>query len=130
MELFRLGRIAKIVRISAMIALSPLTPSQAQDASFPCKVLLCAAATNPSWTQIPYCVPIMQQAIYMQAWGIAVGVCAEAQSGGQTGLAGRLMRRLLSNKWNDLQGQRAAACQPNIAYPSPPRLQRTQGRLV
>lgn len=60
--------------------------SKAQDASFPCKVLLCGAATNPSWPAIPYCVPIMQQAIAMAALGVAVGVCAEAlQGGGSSG---------------------------------------------
>lgn len=84
MEFWRLGKIVKVIGISAIVALWPVHSSQAQDASFPCKVLLCAAATNPSWTQIPYCVPIMHQAIYMQAWRIAVGVCAEAQSSGQS----------------------------------------------
>jgi len=68
--------------ISAIILLNQINPLYAQDASFPCKVLLCAAATSPSWTGIPYCVPIMRQAIYMQAWGIAVGACAEAQGSG------------------------------------------------
>ena len=82
MEFLRLGRIAKIVGFSALISLNQSEPTIAQDASFPCKVLLCAAATNPSWTAIPYCVPVMQQAIYMQAWGIVVGVCAAAQSSG------------------------------------------------
>ena len=75
MEFFLPRRIARIVWASAIIALDPMASSQAQDASFACKVLLCAAATNPSWTQIPYCVPIMQ------AWGVAAGVCAEAQGG-------------------------------------------------
>jgi hypothetical protein len=28
--------------------------TKAQDAEFGCKVLLCAAASNPSWPQIPY----------------------------------------------------------------------------
>lgn len=35
--------------------------ARAQDASFGCKVLLCAAASNPAWRAIPYCVPIMTQ---------------------------------------------------------------------
>jgi hypothetical protein len=83
MAFWRLGKIAKVIGISAIGSISPLTSSQAQDASFPCKVLFCIAATNPPWAQIPYCVPIMQQAILMQAWGIAVGVCAEAQNAGQ-----------------------------------------------
>jgi len=88
MEFFRLGKIAKVVGTSALIALATATPSQAQDASFPCKVLLCAAATSPPWSQIPYCVPIMLQAIYMQAWGVAVGVCAQAQSNGSGTVGG------------------------------------------
>lgn len=73
-------RLARIASVSALILLNQLSLSNAQDATFPCKVLLCAAATNPSWTAIPYCVPIMQQALYMQAWGIAVGACAAAQN--------------------------------------------------
>ena len=46
------------------ISLAPFLlshPARAQDASFGCKVLLCAAATTPSWSGIPYCVPVMQQ---------------------------------------------------------------------
>jgi hypothetical protein len=75
-------RLAMAAGFLAIILLNQINLLHAQDASFPCKVLLCAAATNPAWTGIPYCVPIMQQAIYMQAWGIAVGACAEAQSSG------------------------------------------------
>lgn len=37
-----------------------LERADAQDASFGCKVLLCAAASAPSWSGIPYCVPVMQ----------------------------------------------------------------------
>jgi len=47
----------------ASIALPPLLlshPAAAQDASFGCKVLLCATAAAPSWSAIPYCVPVMQ----------------------------------------------------------------------
>ncbi len=58
-------RLAMVAGFSAIILLNQINPLHRQDASFPCKVLLCAAATNPSWTGIPYCVPIMQQAIYM-----------------------------------------------------------------
>lgn len=53
MEFWRLGKIAVVVAVSAGVALGPATPSRAQDASLPCKVLRCAAATNPAWTQIP-----------------------------------------------------------------------------
>jgi hypothetical protein len=41
----------------------------AQDASSGCKVLLCAAATAPSWSGIPYCVPVMQQLFSSLAHG-------------------------------------------------------------
>jgi hypothetical protein len=71
-------KIAFVASISIIIQVSS---AHAQDASFACKVLLCGAATNPSWTSIPYCVPIMQQAVVMQAYGLAVGICAEAMQG-------------------------------------------------
>lgn len=84
MELSRLRWIRRIVGVSAIFCFSQPAPAVAQDASFACKVLLCAAATNPPWAQLPYCVPIMQQAVLMQAWGIAVGICAEARSSAST----------------------------------------------
>jgi hypothetical protein len=37
------------------------TSAKADDASFGCKVLLCAAASAPAWSGIPYCVPVMHQ---------------------------------------------------------------------
>lgn len=46
---------------SAILAVSVEAPARAQDAEFGCKVLLCAAASNPSWPSIPYCVPVMNQ---------------------------------------------------------------------
>ena len=57
------------------LAMSLTQPAAAQDASFPCKVLLCSQA---NWPTIPYCVPIMQQAIWMQLLRIAVGICQQA----------------------------------------------------
>lgn len=89
------SRVVKAAAMSVIFPLYQLSAAHAGDASFACKVLLCSAATNPSWSSIPYCVPIMQQAIYMQAWGIAIGICAEAQRGasdgdGSDGLGGRL----------------------------------------
>lgn len=56
-------RRATLLVIVATIALATQsTPrAKAQDASFGCKVLLCAAATAPGWAGIPYCVPVMQQ---------------------------------------------------------------------
>lgn len=71
----------KIVIAASICSLIQPVMTHAQDASFACKVLLCGAATNPSWSSIPYCVPIMQQALVMQAYGFAVGICAEAMQG-------------------------------------------------
>lgn len=50
---------------SAILAVSAGPPAKAQDAEFGCKVLLCAAASNPSWPSIPYCVPVMNQLFSM-----------------------------------------------------------------
>ena len=47
----------------------------AQDATFPCKVLLCSQV---NWATIRYCGPIMQQAMWMQMLGVAVGICHQA----------------------------------------------------
>lgn len=56
--------------------------ASAQDASFGCKVLLCAAASNPGWSGIPYCVPVMTQLFRMlkrfQPWP----TCPEGNAGG------------------------------------------------
>ncbi|SDR63437.1 hypothetical protein SAMN05519103_08612 [Rhizobiales bacterium GAS113] len=58
----------------------------AQDASFGCKVLLCAAASNPPWSGIPYCVPVMQQLFSQIAHGGGWPPCSEAgTSGGSIG---------------------------------------------
>jgi hypothetical protein len=61
--------------VLAALAMSLTRPSAAQDATFPCKVLLCSQA---NWPTIPYCVPIMQQAIWMQLLRVAVGICQQA----------------------------------------------------
>jgi hypothetical protein len=58
------------------------TPAAAQDASFGCKVLLCAAAASPNWRGIPYCVPVMSQLLQMMSRrGFRWPVCAEAGTG-------------------------------------------------
>lgn len=54
----------------------------AQDASFGCKVLLCAAATAPSWSGIPYCVPVMQTLFRQLAKGGGWPSCPEANASG------------------------------------------------
>jgi hypothetical protein len=65
-----------------MVALLALTapPVAAQDASFGCKVLLCAAASAPSWSGIPYCVPVMTQLFKQLALGKPWPVCSEGNA--------------------------------------------------
>jgi hypothetical protein len=55
-------------------------PASAQDASFGCKVLLCAAASTPSWSGIPYCVPVMQQLFTQLAKGGGWPSCAQGNA--------------------------------------------------
>jgi hypothetical protein len=57
-------------------------PAQAQDASFGCKVLLCAAATAPGWAGIPYCVPVMQTLFRQLARGGGWPSCPEGHASG------------------------------------------------
>ncbi len=64
----------------AVIAASPVG---AQDASFGCKVLLCAAASNPNWRGIAYCVPVMNQLFsMMKRRGFSWPICPEGKTGG------------------------------------------------
>jgi hypothetical protein len=70
------------VSFSAILAVSAEAPAKAQDAEFGCKVLLCAAASNPSWPSIPYCVPVMNQ-LYamMRSLRFRWPVCTAAGTG-------------------------------------------------
>ena len=72
--MIRRRRLGTLLVLGAL-AISPTRPAAAQDASFPCKVLLCSQA---NWPTIPYCVPIMKQAIWMQLLRVAVGICQQA----------------------------------------------------
>ena len=56
-------------------------PAPAQDAPWGCQVLLCAAATSPSWSGIPYCVPPMTQLFQQLANGGGWPSCPQ---GGET----------------------------------------------
>lgn len=56
--------------------------AHAQDASFGCKVLLCAAATAPGWSGIPYCVPVMQILFRQLAKGGGWPSCSEGNASG------------------------------------------------
>jgi hypothetical protein len=72
-------RIPIAIGVAALITLAPIT-APAQDASFGCKVLLCALARNPSWGGIPYCVPVMTAAQQWLRKGRGFPPCAEAQA--------------------------------------------------
>jgi hypothetical protein len=62
------------------VALMAPAPTQAQDAPFGCKVLLCALARNPSWGGIPYCVPVMTVALQLLRKGRGFLLCPQAQA--------------------------------------------------
>jgi len=66
--------------VAGLVALSP-PKAQAQDASFGCKVLLCAAASAPGWPGIPYCVPVMQTLFSQLVHGAAWPTCPEGSAG-------------------------------------------------
>lgn len=75
----RATRLVRAAAIALAATFAGRPEARAQDASFGCKVLLCAAATAPSWAGIPYCVPVMQQLIRQVARGGAWPVCLEGQ---------------------------------------------------
>jgi hypothetical protein len=59
-----------------------LERADAQDASFGCKVLLCAAGSAPDWSGIPYCVPVMQTLFRRLARGGGWPSCSEGNASG------------------------------------------------
>ncbi len=74
-------RSARAASLSIALGIIPMA-APAQDASFGCKVLLCAAATAPSWSGIPYCVPVMQQLFRQLAKGGGWPACPDGQTSG------------------------------------------------
>lgn len=67
---------------AGLMLVAPATlPVRAQDAPWGCQVLLCAAATTPSWSGIPYCVPPMTALFQQLARGGGWPSCPE---GGET----------------------------------------------
>lgn len=73
----------KAVAAAIVLAVAGIAnAARAQDASFGCKVLLCAAATNPSWRGIPYCVPVMTQLFRILRRGGSWPACPEGNAGG------------------------------------------------
>lgn len=75
-------KMALSVAMAAALCVGQLRDGQAQDASFGCKVLLCAAASAPGWPAIPYCVPVMQTLFRQLARGKGWPSCPEANAGG------------------------------------------------
>jgi hypothetical protein len=65
----------------AALAFAP-TGAKAQDASWGCQILLCAASQSPSWHGVPYCVPPMKKLISEMAKpGFDWPICHEAKAG-------------------------------------------------
>lgn len=65
----------------AALASAP-TGAKAEDASWGCQVLLCAASQNPSWQGVPYCVPPMKKLIAaMSRPAFDWPICHEAKAG-------------------------------------------------
>lgn len=73
---------ALILGVGLVIAPGGPNPARAQDASFGCKVLLCAAASAPGWSGIPYCVPVMQTLFRQFAKGGGWPACSEGHASG------------------------------------------------
>lgn len=69
--------------ITILAAFAPLVMrANAEDASWGCQVLLCAASQNPSWHGVPYCVPPMTRLIAaMKEPGFSWPICHEANAG-------------------------------------------------
>lgn len=77
-----MAMVRRNVFIGVACAVALASPANAQDASFGCKVLLCAAASNPSWRGIAYCVPVMNQLFsMMKRRGFSWPVCPEGKTG-------------------------------------------------
>ena len=68
------------VALAALVVAA--APARAQDASFGCKVLLCAAASAPGWSGIPYCVPVMTSLFDQLANGGSWPDCPEGHASG------------------------------------------------
>ena len=66
----------------ATLVICPVQDAVAQDASFGCKALLCAAASAPGWSGIPYCVPVMQELLRQLAHGEGWPSCPEGHTSG------------------------------------------------
>ncbi len=77
-SIFRHLRAAAVASLCAFAAFDSSAPAKAQDASFACKVLLCALSSNPSWMGVPYCGPVMSQLFSILNSGGSWPVCDAA----------------------------------------------------
>jgi hypothetical protein len=73
---------AFLMAVGLLCAPGAFQRARAQDASFGCKVLLCAAAAAPSWSGIAYCVPVMQTLFRQLAKGGGWPSCPEGNASG------------------------------------------------
>ncbi len=76
------SRNAKAALAVAALCCVGIAPARAQDAEFGCKVLLCAAATNPGWSGITYCVPVMNQLFSILNSGGSWPPCQQGNASG------------------------------------------------
>ena len=98
------GILATLGVIASMELASP-HPANAQDASFGCKVLLCALSSAPGWSAIPYCVPVMNQLFTSLAMGGGWPICSAPNTkvsqpacyGGSFGLPMRCSVDIMTN---------------------------------
>ena len=82
MSLIWYGKFAPVSAAVSAAALASAPPALAADASWGCQVLLCGAASNPSWQGVPYCVPPMTKLIAaMKLPGFSWPICAEGNAG-------------------------------------------------
>ena len=71
-----------LTAVGVLCASGIAVSARAQDASFGCKVLLCAAASAPGWSGMPYCVPVMQTLFRQLAKGGGWPTCSEGNASG------------------------------------------------
>ncbi|MBZ5762292.1 hypothetical protein LAV84_23840 [Rhizobium sp. VS19-DR104.2] len=70
----------KILAITGVAGAMVAPVALAEDASFGCQVLLCAASSNPSWPGVPYCVPVMHRLFDLLAAGHSWPTCPEGHA--------------------------------------------------
>lgn len=70
----------KLLMLTSVIGGATFSEGRADDASFGCQVLLCAASSNPSWSGVPYCVPVMHRLFDLLAAGHSWPTCPEGHA--------------------------------------------------